>query len=239
MKLLPTRTAPWRTPFERRHSPGGGPYTSFRQCLRWEFGFSCSICLCHEADLFIHGVEGSGLMQIEHRLLQSESPAAKHSYPNCLYVCRFCNLARGTKPLASPAGNLLSPSDTAWAYRFELNGDRLSPRAGDADARYTYQAYDLDDPKKLAMRAFRHERMSELLAVLEKGPASRDLLFERGLETSNPDLIGLARQMDDAIRRAFVDLMKFGAVPGDSATCSCAPTACSLPLQLEEQTIEW
>lgn len=88
-------------------------------------------------------------MHIEHRWLQSDSPTAANLYSNTLLVCRLCNLARGRKPLVSSEGaRLLSPTEVSWAEHFELDGDRLVPRAGDPDGLYTYLVYDLDDPQE-------------------------------------------------------------------------------------------
>lgn len=48
-------TKPWPKGIDRRHKPrapvGRHGYQAFRQCLRWEFGFSCSFCLCHDVPI--------------------------------------------------------------------------------------------------------------------------------------------------------------------------------------------
>lgn len=132
MSLLSPRSAPWRTRFERRHAPLSRSYGNFRQCLRWEFGFTCCICLTHEADLFEHGTEKTALIHIEHRQAQSASPAEANLYDNCLLVCRLCNVARGALPVTSVSGvRLLSPVEDTWVDHFVVQGDRLVPQDGD------------------------------------------------------------------------------------------------------------
>jgi hypothetical protein len=59
---LPPATHPWRRKIERQHLPIEGSYSSFRPCVRWEFGFSCAFCLLHEADVMLSGAEGWGLI---------------------------------------------------------------------------------------------------------------------------------------------------------------------------------
>lgn len=240
MSLLPARTQPWRGPFRRRHSPAAKrSYRDFRQCLRWEFGFSCCVCLAHETDLFEHGVEGTALMHVEHREPRSTDPGSASRYSNCLLVCRLCNLARGALPLRSPSGaHLLGPTEVAWVDHFDLDGDRLIPRAGDSDALYTHEAYDLDDPMKVAMRQFRRTRLTEWLQVLKNGPSLRDRLLEKGIREKDPELIAASEELDDAVRRAWRDLLRFQAIPRDAAlSCNCSEAAARvLPAQLGEQT---
>lgn len=68
MKILPPVTLPPRQPTTRRHEPkaafGAEGYQAYRACLRWEFGFTCSFCLMHEADLTggraVEGLGGDG-----------------------------------------------------------------------------------------------------------------------------------------------------------------------------------
>jgi len=95
MRILPPVTKPWRTRIVRRHEPpvgrGRRAHRRYRQCLRWEFGFTCAFCLCHEADLILHGVEGSGETGVEHFVPVSHDEAAVNEYRNCFYACRYCN----------------------------------------------------------------------------------------------------------------------------------------------------
>jgi hypothetical protein len=85
MKILPPVTRPWREQISRRHAPkvrrGNKGFRSYAPCLRWEFGFSCAFCLCHEADLAAYGAKGSGLLQVEHFFLQSTYPGQMASLP--------------------------------------------------------------------------------------------------------------------------------------------------------------
>ncbi len=70
MRILPESTKPSSRRIERRHGPeertGRRGYRQYRDCLGWEFGFSCAFCLLHEADVISYGVEGFGVMGVEH-----------------------------------------------------------------------------------------------------------------------------------------------------------------------------
>jgi hypothetical protein len=136
MHILPPRTAPATTPTARRHAPQQASYGEYRACLRWDFGFTCAFCLLHESDLSQGmGVEGLGLMWIEHRFLQSTHESERDRYENCIYACRLCNQARGTAPLIDTRGHrLLDPTETAWAEHFEERRDLLEAKSGDVSA---------------------------------------------------------------------------------------------------------
>lgn len=90
MKILPPETHLPSAPLRRQHLPEPASYSEYRQCLRWEFGFSCAFCLLHEADLIENGIEGTGFMGIEHRVTRSSAPTQEDAYGNCYYACRFC-----------------------------------------------------------------------------------------------------------------------------------------------------
>lgn len=96
MPTLPSRTN-LPDAIERTHTPAAGRYPTYRPCLRWDFAFACAFCLIHEADLAEHGVEGTGLTSIEHRVPRSDPSAGESltdDYSNCYYACRFCNGSR-------------------------------------------------------------------------------------------------------------------------------------------------
>jgi hypothetical protein len=121
MKIVPLMTLPSTKPFARTHSPKPAGYRTYRPCLRWEFGFTCALCLVHEADLHEFGLaEGWGLTWIEHRETQSSEPGKANDYSNCIYACRLCNAARNDKPLQDALGNrVLDPTLDAWADHFD------------------------------------------------------------------------------------------------------------------------
>ncbi len=179
-------------------------------------------------------------MHVEHLRLRSESPDTAHVYSNCIFICRFCNLARNAKSQVGPTGaRLLSPAEVDWAEHFVLDGNRLLPREGDADAEYTYRIYDLDDVKKQSMRGFRRQHLDEWLDLIIRGPLQRDRLLDRGITERDPELISVARQIEMAIWSAYRDLARFIAVPKDAASsCGCGAPSLELPFQLDEQTFE-
>jgi hypothetical protein len=241
LKLLPRATNPWRIAIRRRHTPKASKrYQDFRSCLRWEFGFSCAFCLLHETDLTQQGVEGWGLMQIEHHVPRSQAPEVANEYTNSFYICRFCNEARGAASLVSHDGRrLLNPCEIAWQECFELDGDEIRVVGGNPDAIYTLDVYDLNDPRKVRMRRKRRQTLSELVDVVTKARPLRDRLLQRAVETGDPTLVDDARTMWKNLLYARKDLLRFVPIPEDaSPSCACGHNRHhTLPEVLEEQLL--
>lgn len=244
MRILPPTLKPWRAKIDRRHSPpvASGPqgYREYRQCLRWEFGFTCPFCLCHETDLAVDGAEGTGLTHIEHWIPVSHDEARINEYTNCFYICRYCNNSRGARPVAQAGGDgrLLNPCDDVWAGSFSLNGDEIQPRRGDPAAFYTLAVYDLNDPRKVRRRKRRRTAIGERLDFIERAWTLREGLLEKAMRTLDPELVDVAGLLDEQLRRAWQDLEQFQPVPRDAVCpCACGDTGlCQLPRVLEEQT---
>ncbi len=244
-KLLPRSTAPARGPIRRRHRPRRGRYRTYRPCLRWEFGFTCAFCLVSEADLREHGVEGTGLTGIEHLRLQSRAPRLRDAYENCYYACCWCNTARSDAPNHDRAGRtLLEPCQSSWADHFTLDtseGDvRLRPLAGDADADYTHETYDMDDPRKRAVRRSRARAVDEALRTLRDCAALRTQLSAVAgrVDLDAAQVVASAAiELRRQERNALYQLERFRAVPTDcDDACRCSTSKhCSLPRFLVAQ----
>jgi hypothetical protein len=247
MRILPLQTPPPSRRIERRHTPGVTTgrhgYQNYRPCLRWEFGFTCAFCLLHEADLFEHGAQGSGLTSIEHRVPASTSENEINRYDNCFYSCRFCNGARSNAPLVDAAGSkLLDPCSVAWADHFVLTDeDRLAPLSGDAS--YTEATYDLNEPRKTRLRRMRRERIQELMELLVEGPRQVKALLDlsqRALSMEEArELLRAAELLRGCVLRASMDLPRYTVIPKDSdATCRCGRSDHhTLPAWLDERTL--
>jgi hypothetical protein len=216
--------------------------------LRWEFGFTCAFCLLHESDLAdATGLaEGAGLTEIEHRLPQSSHVEQRHRYQNCFYACQYCNGSRGTAPVRDTQGwHLLDPTHVAWADHFELDGERLTYRPDDVNACYTHQTYDLDDPRKVELRAERARRISECLETLFEGPLRLLSLQELA---QVPELsaeqrvvfLDMAQELDTRIIAARSYLSTRAAVPRDAdRACRCRSIEHhELPLALASQMLD-
>ncbi len=232
----------------RRHRPRpSSRWTSYRSCLRWDFGFTCVFCLLHEADLF-GGQPGEGLggTTIEHRITRSSDASHENEYENCLYACRFCNRSRSAKPLRRHDARLLDPTRDAWGKHFSVVEDRLRSADGDADAEYTHEAYALDDPRKVERRRARRELISDRQRLLTR------------LDNELAELLGLAgkarrhslrlfgeilqeiRHLRGDAQRALRDLKRYAAVPSDAPeACRCHSSRNhSIPEELGQQTFE-
>ena len=239
MTTLPRQTQPPATPIERRHAPAPGRYGSYRPCLRWDFGFTCAFCLLHEADLAEHGVEGTGLTWIEHRLLRSVDPLRARDYANCYYACRFCNTARGTAPLEDADGRrVLDPCADAGGHHLMVHGDGLRPL--DDDARYTHETYDLDDPRKRLARRSRTAAIDTARKTLSKAPRLISRLLELAETAAAKDraaILDAAQARSATVRAARRQLERYRAIPADAPTsCRCGTLAAhSLPAFLAEQ----
>jgi hypothetical protein len=239
---LPPATQPWRIPITRRHTPraarGKSGFQSYRQCLRWEFGFSCAFCLLHEMDLFTPGVEGTGLTGIEHFEPKSLNEAGRNQYENLFYCCRFCNSAHGSLPVADPEGRrLLNPCEVAWRDFFELRGDELHAR-DEGDATYTHEVYDLNDRRKVVLRQKRREALAVRSAYLAEGRGVLDSLIERARDTGDIVLVDESERLWEWFEKvisATKHLTAVPAIPAETAACSCGHEVCSLPEVLAEQ----
>jgi 5-methylcytosine-specific restriction endonuclease McrA len=232
MQILPPQTKPPTSPIERRHRPravnGRQGYLQFRPCLRWDFGFTCPFCLLHESD-FVRGgcAEGTGLTWIEHLVPQSQDPAQNNKYSNLLYSCRFCNRARSNRPLKSARGEILNPTQTAWAKHFELQGDELKPKTEDRDAKYTYECYDLEDQRKTTLRRLRRELIENRRALLSLIPEILNMLTLRANHNFTYPLavrqnLDKAHECHKTLMDAISDLRTHSAIPGDAdEECRC------------------
>jgi len=246
VRILPARLLPWRTAIERRHEPppaqGRYGYRSYRQCLRWEFGFTCPFCLCHESDFAPRGAEGLGITQVEHFVPVSYAEEGVNEYGNCFFICQFCNQDRSTAPTTdSKSGSrLLNPCDDVWEEHFVAEGDTLRPKAENGNAVYTHAAYDLDDPRKLEMRRFRRETVRDCLRMIERGQRVLDRLLEKALQEREPALLEEAKVIEDAVRRAWQEIEAFKVVPRDARrSCPCDDEDLfEVPRVLWEQTVE-
>ena len=247
MSILPHRTQPPRLKIDRIHQPeaasGRYGYRAYRSCLRWEFGFTCSFCLLHEADWGIDGTESLGLMTIEHLVPVSVRSEYVNEYRNCFYACRLCNVARSNKPSVSFDGSqLLDPCRHGWADHFYTTDDgRLLPREGDLNALYTSSTYDLNDERKVNLRQIRAERILELLEAIQSGQEmGQKLQVLCFLEESDRSLILLeaALLLHTNVLAALDDLRRYAAVPNDTdPVCRCGrDDHHALPLWLAEQT---
>src|SRR5262249_26908520 len=150
-----------------------------------------------------------------------------------LYVCRLCNTARSNRPVIDAEGRrLLNITVDTWADHFFLDGFRLHPVAGDLNAEYTAEAYDINEPRRLAIPQNRATPIAEAADFLDRArskiaplieAASRDLLstdtavIARGQET-----IELARDLEKGLSGAQRILERWKPVPADNNTvCRC------------------
>lgn len=185
-------------------------------------------------------------MTVEHRILKKDEPSRANDYGNCYYGCRLCNQARGHKPVAGSAGNLLDPARHPWAEHFEAEGDLLGALRGDGDARYTLEAYDLNDERKVARRQKRRELLEERLELLRELPQKQLRLVELAERLQELDIDRFAQvweqiaDLRSQALRALQDLRSFQAIPPDGPeSCRCEEEPpFSLPTAYEKQLIE-
>lgn len=185
-------------------------------------------------------------MSVEHFVPVSAEEALTNDYENCFYVCRFCNGARGTtSSIGNDGQKLLNPCQEVWSeHFFAAAGDRLLPYAGDSDAVYTAQVYDLDDPRKVRVRRSRRERIEEWTDLLSQAPDLLRSLIADAQRTRSPErqknLLRAAEEIRVSLLRATRDIRRFAAVPRDADPgCRCSETRdCCLPGPLEEQMLE-
>jgi hypothetical protein len=233
----------------RRHRPraAGDRWASFRACLRWDFGFTCALCLLHEADLWGGQLgEGLGGTTVEHHVARSADPSRTGDYLNCIYACRLCNQSRSAAPHLSEGIRLLDPTRDAWARHFRTVGDLLQPAPSDPAAVYTHACYELDDQRKVERRQARRELLTDrlpLLAVLEVELAESlrlaDRLRQRDLRRFAEVLQRISTIRAD-VRRSLRDVARYLAIPRDApSACRCGDASHhSLPNAFERQLHE-
>lgn len=248
MRILPAITQPPREPTARRHEPSPARrWFDYRRCLRWDFGFTCAFCLLHEADLHGEaGSEGLGTFTVEHWRPRSAEPELALEYRNCLWACRLCNRARSNRPIVALDGrHLLDPTQVAWSDRFERTvADELAPRAGDRDARYTWEAYDLDDARKVRRRALRRALITDRLRLVrEFREQEAAVLADLALQPEAERRVDVLRALGLAWRQLQLlmgDLQRFAAIPRDApGWCRCsAATVLELPEELDRQALD-
>jgi hypothetical protein len=236
-RILPSITCLPTAPIERRHAPATDAehdraYERFRPCLRWEFSFSCSFCLLHEAQVCPAGAASSAQFWIEHLEPRSERPDLRNTYGNVVYACRRCNLARRARPRTDARGRrLLDPCLDTWAVHFRHDGDQLLALTPDAD--YTSGAYDINGPAKMALRRDRREAIDESLHVLATVPAILEQVMAGiGFHPGHEQRVRLeiAEQLHKALAAARRTLLQLSAVPHDARDdCACDRMACELP----------
>lgn len=193
-------------------------YSEYRPCLRWEAGFICQYCYLHESDLFWLGSEGSGLFSVEHYELRSQRPDLEAEFENCLYCCRFCNIARGSLPVKESKSQrrLLHPRKAGWGENFSLEKCVMKPSKS-RNATYTAECYDLEDPRKTRLRRARKESIAECRRVLEKGPELLTQIKKRGRFDA-----GLELYLIESVEAARFQLDTYLAIPVDSdENCRC------------------
>ncbi len=242
--ILPPVTQPWGQRIRRSHKQrriaAVDAWRSYRSCLRWEFAFSCAFCLCHEADLATAGVEGWGLTAIEHFIPKSRDSKQKNSLKNLFYICGRCNLARGIAPNKDASGAvLLNPCEVSWGESFIVTKGRLELRdSNDVDARYTQDTYRLNEASKVRIRRLRQRVIESRKAFLERYRGKKDELFKRAIESGDPELVSMARDIRALQQDATLDLLRFRAIPHDrNRPCRCQSNP-SLPDFLRVQAFD-
>lgn len=240
MKILPAEQGLPVVARPLRHDPPIEDYGHFRQCLRWDFGFTCAFCLLHEADLAEYGVEGTGTTAVEHWIPRSTRSDLANQYSNCLYICRYCNGARSNRPVVGGSGTLLDPRVEAWSEHFEVRDFEMFAKIDDPDAEYTADTYDFADRRKTAMRRGRAQFLAFLWKVLED-PELPSAALRAVADTQDP--VERDRILDDVERfelerrLALRQASRFLAVPADAKSCRCAAPA-ELPAWLSQQLVE-
>ncbi len=247
MRVLPERTVLPTEILVRTHAPPGGKYTTFRNCCRWDFGFTCALCFLHEADLAEEGAEGTGLLWIQHVAAQATHRDKADDYTNCLFSCRYCNNGRRSIPQLDPdtGAVLLDPTAIAWGSVFDIEPTgTLSERDGaDRNPVYTRRTYSLDDPRKAKLRTRRAKWFAELrkceddvIAVvpglLAMAETVQDLAEKETLERAAAAIL-------EAYELAYAEIERYRAVPADAPSrCRCTSDR-TLPkwLALQAQTL--
>jgi hypothetical protein len=247
VKVLPPLTAPPPRRRRRRHRPkkarGRKGYRGYRDCLRWEFAFSCAFCLLHEADLAHRPPEwrrGRRDFDIEHLVGQKEDPRRINDYPNLYYCCAPCNAARSTQPVRAAGGRLLDPCRVGWGSRYRYDGFELRPRsAHDRDAIRTLEVYDLNSQEKVAMRECRAKGRAHAEEKWRQVELRIASIRARLRAHSDPELVEVERALWERKESILNVLRRYPAVPTKAPRgCRCPTPRARLPRWLAQQCSE-
>lgn len=239
MRILKPHVHLPRGPIKRRFQPEGNEdpraYRRYINELRWDFGFTCAICRLHEADFAASSAGITSFMSIEHYVPISAAPERVNDYANLLYVCRFCNVARGNLPIESRFGALLlDPTEVAWSEHFSRSDDGVTLVPRDRNAEYTLAAFDVNDPRRIILRRERINKISECLEILQRGPETISGLMKRAQESGETLLFEAANKLQQSLRRATSDIKRYQAIPDDAPDADPA----SPPEELIEASFE-
>ena len=117
---------------------------------------------------------------------------------------------------------MLDPCSEPWAVHFRYDGDELV--ALTPEAAFTSEAYDVNDPVKVALRRGRREAIDESLHVLATAPALLEQLMV-GIDfhprAEQRLRLEVAEQLHRALAAARRTLLQLSAVPHDAQE-SCA-----------------
>ena len=138
---------------------------------------------------------------------------------------------------------MLDPTREAWGAHFEVHQDLLEPVSGDADAAYTHEVYDLNDPRKIERRHARRLFLAAKIGLLNELDGEIDRLM-RLAERLPEEKVGLSVEVVQMVKRlrgqrstTLADLGRYAAIPPDAPTeCRCGTTEMhSLHVELERQ----
>jgi hypothetical protein len=190
------------------------------------------------------GAEGWGVTGIEHLIARSHDSRLMGIYGNTIYVCRLCNGDRSDADHEDGHGRrLLDPTKDVWSDHFRIVGDRLVPFDGDADAAYTEDVYDINEPRKVRLRKIRRERRDDFLALLNPKLARLAQLKFREACGAPGEVVEIAQTIS-GLRDEIVRLCRLASpgtwVPDDAPTsCRCGrASARTLPATYLRQAVE-
>jgi hypothetical protein len=179
------------------------------------------------------------MMGIEHFVPRSRDRSRRDDYTNCFYICGLCNSSRHNTENYVPDGpSLLNPCDSAWGEHFEAKKDEIRPRCtSDADAAYTLETYDFNDPRKVVCRSMRRRLICQCYSYLEPAKSAHEELLDRAESEGDPGAVDLAREVHALQWLAWLDiLLRYQAVPTDAnANCRCKASG-HLPPGLDDQS---
>jgi hypothetical protein len=170
-------------------------------------------------------------MTVEHIVLKStpQGKPLEHDYGNCLLLCRLCNGNRGDRHAhVKPDGTrLLNPTSDVWADHFDVRGARLEPKPGNLDAKYTHDAYGINDE----MHTLRRRKLSDLVRMLidnlhrdraEIARLDQDILQSQSVTSASGWQLTQRGKLVDQMRRTLTALQDLSGVPSDAPQkCRC------------------
>ncbi len=213
-------------PIRRSHKPPKArPFAEYRNCLRFEFAYTCAYCLASERE--VGPSDKYGGFEIEHFKPRGvrQFRNLRCYYPNLLWACHACNRAKSdTWPSVRELANgvrFIDPCVEPLGKYLSIRGDKVVALTSNPAGQYMIDEVNLNSAQHVQRRQ-RRQKLARNFALLEATAETLRRRIKPGMSDEAETLAEL-----DTLTRALNDLRLTQGVPPsppwDAPTdCRCA-----------------